>query len=342
MGGFVTALETLSRICACGEILNSIHSDMLLASKSLFPALILFVIGLCGVFLNRQPAPVDLKILTYNIRLLTDNDKGKTHWTKRRDFLVDTIREDDADIIGFQEAFREQLDFIGKHVAGYSEVGVGREDGESKGEYSAIFFKKHRFDLIDSGTFWLSSKPETPNSTTWGNNVTRICTWARLRTKEGGTRFDVFNTHFDHQSEEARRRGMAQIAARIAKRPEPRGHVIFTGDFNASESSWAFQFITGNSHDLEPLADDASTTASDPVSEKSPIVLRDTFRAAHPDSPIVGTFHGFRGTSRGGKIDHIFVESKGNRILSADVWKIHRDGQYPSDHFPVRAMVRFW
>ena len=311
------------------------------SSKSLIPALILFLLGTSGILLTAKPEPIDVRILTYNIRLLTNNDTGSSNWSERKEFLADTMRDESADLLCVQEAFREQLDFIGTRVAGYTEVGVGREDGDSKGEYSAILYKTHRFELIDSGTFWLSDEPDVPNSMTWGNNVTRICTWARLEERESGRRLDVFNTHFDHQSEEARRRAMALIATRIDARPGPKGHVILAGDFNADESSWAFRYITG-AEDVEALPDYVPSPQDDPISPRAPVILRDTFRAIHPEASSVGTFHGFSGKSRGGKIDHIFVEQSGNRVLKADIWRVNRDGWFPSDHFPVRATVRFW
>ncbi|MEZ5325028.1 MAG: endonuclease/exonuclease/phosphatase family protein [Verrucomicrobiales bacterium] len=310
-------------------------------SKALIPALILMVLGLLGSLLSGKVDPVDVSIMTYNIRLLTDNDKGTSNWEARKDFLADTIRDQDVDFVGVQEAFREQLDFLDSRLGRYSELGVGREDGVTKGEYSAILYKSSRFEVEDSGTFWLSSEPDVPNSMTWGNKVTRICTWARFKHGKTGRRFDVFNAHFDHQSEDARRRAMAQINKRIAERPEPQGHVILMGDFNAGEKSWAIRYAKGAA-DVEALPDDPSTPEQDPVPGKPAIVLRDTFRAIEPDAPEPGTFHGFKGVPTSGKIDYIFVEKRGNRVLAADVWRVNRDGVYPSDHFPVRATVRFW
>ncbi|MGK0189305.1 MAG: endonuclease/exonuclease/phosphatase family metal-dependent hydrolase [Verrucomicrobiales bacterium] len=310
-------------------------------TKSLVPALLLLIIGAAGLLLTYEKEPIDVSIVTYNIRLLTDDDKGTSNWEERKDLVADTIRDEDADFVCVQEAYREQLDHIGSRVGTYSELGVGREDGAALGEYSAILYKTHRFNVIDSGTFWLSSQPDEVNSMTWGNKVTRICTWARFEEKESGRMLDVFNAHFDHQSEDARRRSMAQIVRRISERPQPRGHIILTGDFNAGEKSWAFRYVTG-APDVEALVDDPSTDDIDPVEGQAPLVLRDTFRAIHPDAKEPGTFHGFSGNAGNRKIDHIFVGFGSNHVLKADVWRVNRSGQYPSDHFPVRATVRFW
>ena len=197
------AREILSKGCAPGNRLIPMNDS---SSKAFVPAAILLLIGVVGIWLSSRTEPVDVSIITYNIRLLTSNDKGRSNWEERKNFLADTIRDERADFVCVQEAYRKQLDFISSRVGGYTEIGVGREDGETKGEYSAILFLTHRFTVVDSGTFWLSSDPQTPNSMTWGNKITRICTWARFRERESGRRLDVFNTHFDHQSEDARRR----------------------------------------------------------------------------------------------------------------------------------------
>ena len=312
-----------------------------ISPKAYIPAIVLFIVGIAGIFLNRPPKIAEIDVLCYNIRLMPGNDKGRNHWSKRKKFLADSIRDAKADIVCVQEAYREQIDFIHSHVAGLTEVGVGREDGVEAGEYSAILFRNHLFTLEDSGTFWLSSTPSKVGSTTWGNGVTRICTWAKLTHIESGKRIDFFNTHFDRQSEECRRRGMALIARTIAERPKPHGHVILAGDFDAAEDSWAYRYITGQTGDSDVLPDDPTTEDVDPVAASAPIVLRDTFRVLHPDESEVGTFHGFSGEARGGKIDHIFVESEGCSVKAAEIWRLNRDGWYPSDHFPVRATLRF-
>ena len=125
-------------------------------------------------------------------------------------------------IIGTQEALRFQLDELGKELANYGEVGVGRDDGKTAGEYSAILYDRRRFEVLDEGTFWFAEEPAEPGTLTWGSTFARICSWARLRDKTSGREFYVFNQHWDHQSQESREKSAEKLLARIAGR-DPSG-----------------------------------------------------------------------------------------------------------------------
>lgn len=257
-----------------------------------------------------------LRAMTFNIRYGAAND-GDNAWPLRRDLLFSVIRDFGPDVLGMQEALRFQLDEIGAALPGYREVGVGRDDGVEAGEYSAILFDSTRFELRDHGTFWLSDTPEVPGSTSWGNGITRICTWALLRERSGGTSFYVFNTHWDHQSQPSREKSARLILERIAARAAPDTPVLLTGDFNAGESNPAFRTLV----------------------EDTVVNLRDTFRALHPDATGVGTFHGFEGGTDGDKIDAILASPEW-RVLDAGIARVNDHGRFPSDHYPVTASLR--
>lgn len=277
--------------------------------------------------------------MTFNVRYGTADDK-EDRWEKRRGLFMDVIRQNDPDVIGLQEALRFQIDEIRKEFPAYAEVGVGRDDGKTKGEYSAVLFRSSRLSLAtgeSSGTFWLSDTPEKVASKTWGNGITRICTWARLREADGRD-FVIFNCHLDHQSDASRRKSVELIASRML-RYAPGGPVILTGDFNCGEPSLAIQFLNGRS----PTAGGGGVQGWEG--------LIDTFRAVHPDDANVRTFHAFKGvsdtTGKDGpqdaltaKIDYIFVDKDHWRVLDAAIDRTSRDGRYPSDHFPVVARVQ--
>ena len=176
-----------------------------------------------------------LRVLTYNLRYITSGDTGERAWTARRDQAAELIKHDAPDIMGIQEGLPQMMDDLADRLSGYAAIGVGREDGIDQGEYAAIFVKADRFRIEESGTFWLSDTPEVCNSCTWGNTVTRICTWAKLYDRETKQTFHYFNTHLDHASPEARQKGTALILSRIAAR-KAAGPAILTGDFNAPES----------------------------------------------------------------------------------------------------------
>ena len=259
--------------------------------------------------------------MTFNVRYATAND-GENRWANRKALMFDVIRDANADLIGLQEALDAQLGEIVAASPAYGVVGVGRDDGKTRGEYSAILYRRDRFHVSDAGTFWFSDTPAVIASRTWGNNITRICTWARFIDR-GGRAFWHYNLHLDHESQPSRERSAALLAERIASRAYPGEPVIVTGDFNAGEDNPAIGALLG------------------PRPNNQAPYLVDTFRVRHPDEKTVGTFSGFVSTEiNGPKIDYILV-LPGTEVLDAAIVRTSRDGRYPSDHFPVTARVRF-
>jgi endonuclease/exonuclease/phosphatase family metal-dependent hydrolase len=278
------------------------------------------VLGFCFLFLSittaqapppqpRQASPIT--VMTFNIRYGTAAD-GENHWLKRREQLFALLREQQADVIGLQEALHGQVEEILAAVPGYDYVGVGRSDGRHDGEYAAILYKAARLRARRSDTFWFSDTPGVVRSTSWGNRIERICTWAWFEDREGPA-FYAFNVHLDHESQPSRERSAALLLARIAAR-DPKAPVVVTGDFNAGEANAAVVAMRAS--------------------------LRDSFRVLHPDAAEVGTFTGFTfGRTVGDKIDYVFVEP-GIEVLEAAIVRSSRDGRYPSNHFPVVARLR--
>lgn len=258
-----------------------------------------------------------VRVLSFNIRYGTAPD-GLNAWPHRKDLVYEVIRGQDSDFVGLQEALRFQIDAIRKAVPVYDEVGVGRDDGKEAGEYSAILYKPDRWREADSGTLWLSDTPDVPGSTTWGNEITRIITWGRFVEKESGRGIWVFNTHFDHQSQPSRVKSAELLASRIASR-RPQEPVIVTGDFNAGEENPAILYLKDTTN-------------------QTPVGLVDTFRVLHPDAEAVGTGGGFEGQRDGPKIDYVFAEPDAE-VRGARIIREHRNGRYPSDHFPVYAEI---
>jgi endonuclease/exonuclease/phosphatase family metal-dependent hydrolase len=267
-----------------------------------------------AVVLPREP----MTVMTFNIRYGTAKD-GENEWSARRDMLFDVVRNANPDLIGLQEALDFQIDEITAAVPAYAVVGVGRDDGGEKGEYSAILFRKDRFHVAEAGTFWFSDTPTIPGSKSWGNQITRICTWARFIDRDGRGLYH-FNLHLDHQSQPSRERSTVLLRGRIDTRsvPDP---VMVTGDFNVGENNPA----------LAALIVPGGTGAA---------AFLDTFRVLHADVKDAGTFSGFKfGTGGPDKIDYVLVQP-GTEVLSAEIVRYSRDNRYPSDHFPVTARVR--
>ncbi|NMC21157.1 MAG: endonuclease/exonuclease/phosphatase family protein [Thermogutta sp.] len=266
-----------------------------------------------------EESPLRVRVLTFNIRYGTASD-GPNHWSHRKDLVIDLIKRGEYDFVGLQEALRFQIDEIRQALPHFQEIGVGREDGKQAGEYSAILYDGRRLRVVEQDTFWLSDTPAVPGSKTWGNNIPRIVTWGRFAESASGRELYVFNTHFDHQSQPSREKSAALLADRLAQR-DPLRPVVVTGDFNAAEDNPAIRLLKGE-------------TAG------SPIRLLDTFRLLHPEAKDVGTFHGFRGGTSGGKIDYVFVEP-GAKVIRAEILHDSRNGQYPSDHYPVMAEIEW-
>lgn len=258
-------------------------------------------------------AATAIKVMSFNIRYGTAKD-GDNHWDLRKALLVDVIRAENPDVIGVQEALYDQLRYIVDAQPSLDMVGVGRDDGVRAGEYAAILYKRTALALSRTDTFWFSDTPGVVGSTSWGNRITRICTWAQFTTPDGRP-LDVYNVHLDHQSQPSRERSVALLRARVEAR-DPKAPAIVMGDFNAGEANPAI------------------------VAMREGGVFRDTFRTVHPDASPVGTFTGFTfGQVRGDKIDHVFV-TDGWDVVDAAIVRTDRGQRYPSDHFPVTATLR--
>ena len=255
--------------------------------------------------------PADLRVASFNIRYGTAND-GDNAWPLRRDLVTNQLRALQADVVGLQEALRFQLDQIAAALPEYDEFGVGRDDGDTAGEYAAILYRRDRLRRERGGTFWFSDTPTVPGSASWGNHVTRICTWARFTDRKTGRSFYVYNLHLDHESQPSRERSVALLVSTITARA-PQDPVVVLGDFNAGEDNPAVIAMR--------RAD-----------------VRDTFRDVHPDARWVGTFGGFRGDSTGPKIDYVFASPAWRTVASAIV-RDRPAGRDPSDHFPVTATL---
>jgi endonuclease/exonuclease/phosphatase family metal-dependent hydrolase len=264
--------------------------------------------------------------MSFNIRDGTFNDH-ENRWENRRAILYGVLRKYDCDIIGLQEAYRFQIDQICEALPQYGWIGVGRDDGKDKGEHSAILYRKDKLDVAEQGTFWFSDTPQKPGSITWGNVVTRVCTWGRFLDKRSGKAFYVFNLHLDHIWQPSREKSAVLLERRIAERQHA-DPVIVTGDFNSGEKNEVIAYLEGRL----PLKDAKAVAAM------APFPLIDTFRLIHPEAKQVGTFHEFKGGRNGEKIDYIFT-SPSLKVLDASILYDAEEGRYPSDHFPIMARI---
>ena len=298
---------------------------MIKALKRIFPNLLLLFFLLMPSFsynlLMAQSEKADdvFRVMTYNIRYAGNEETdGVNAWSKRKKLVASMISFNHADIVGLQEALLPQLNDLTKLLPGYSWLGVGRDDGKSKGEFSAILFRDDRFEVIKNSTFWLSETPDIP-SMGWDAAFTRVVTWAEIKDKETAQTFFIFNTHYDHMGETARINSSKLLKERIGEICQNLP-VIVTGDFNTKATTEAYQILTDQTDSKLILYDAQSKSETE-----------------HHGSNV--TFNGF-GTSiePGNKIDFIFV-TKDVEVLKHGVIDEVVDGRYPSDHMPVIAEI---
>ena len=124
-----------------------------------------------------------VQVMTFNIRY-NNPDDGENAWPYRKDRVAEIMAE--ADLIGVQEALNDQLVDLETRLPGFDWFGVGRADGKAEGEFSAIFYRKSRFELLDHDTFWLSETPSVVGSVGWDAALERIATWGKLRDRATG------------------------------------------------------------------------------------------------------------------------------------------------------------
>lgn len=254
--------------------------------------------------------PTPLNVMTFNIRYGTAPD-GENAWSNRCEMVLEELRTESPQILGMQECLRDQLDTILENFPQMSAVGIGREK-DGAGEYSPILYDRTRFDLLAAETFWLSDTPEVRASKSWGNNYTRICTWARLLERDTNRVIVVMNTHWDHESQPSRIESGKLIAKRIAEF-DPDEPLILMGDFNIGPDGPAREQFTKAG-------------------------LRDSFVDIHPDKANEGTFHAFTGKTISDKIDAILV-SKQWEVKDAKIIRKEKNGVFLSDHDPVTAVL---
>ncbi len=245
------------------------------------------------------------KVCTFNIKY--ENPKEGVHqWDNRKEQILKFIKIEDVDIIGMQEVVHSQIRFLEAGLAEYARIGVARDDGKSKGEYSPIFYKKGRYTIIDSATFWLSPNPQIP-AKAWDAALPRVCTWAKLIDQDTKDLILVLNTHFDHVGSEARAKSVDLILSKINEL-EHKGKVILMGDFN-----------------LEP--------ESAPIQKIIDSELIDAFEAELNLGPI-GTYNAFKiGENYDRRIDYVFYQ--GFKTKSYKNYSLRIQDTFLSDHFPV-------
>jgi len=259
-----------------------------------------------------------IKVMTLNVRMDTPYDSINA-WPNRAEMVCDFLKDEKPDLLGMQEVLLHQYEALDSALEDYMSIGVGRNDGAKSGEMNPIFFRKERFDLVRTITFWLSETPDIPGSQAWGANLPRIVTWAELVDRNSSEHLFFFNTHFAHDSDSARVMSSIMLLNKVDTIASGFPFII-TGDFNMLPTSKGYEILTGPAESIPLLQD------SYEISEKRPY---------GPEY----TFNSFSDMGGSGRIDYIFVK-EGMKVLDHRTTIKKERGVYISDHWPVEAIVR--
>lgn len=278
--------------------------------------IILLILALC-ISCQISSAQNHLNIMTFNIRLDLVSDSMNS-WQYRKDKAVSQVLFHEVDILGVQEALPSQMLDLQQALKDYKYVGVGREDGKMKGEFSAIFYNTKRLELLQSSTFWLSETPNIPGSKSWDAAITRIVSWAKFRDKKTDKVFFDFNTHFDHIGTTARRES-ARMILKAVDSLAGKLTAIVTGDFNAHPTDEPIQVIKDKNNALQLI-------------DTKDVSLEQHYGPT-------GTFNAFKNKEINNEpIDYIFF-NHGVKVLKHATLSQSWEGRFSSDHFPVWARV---
>ena len=289
--------------------------NILMMKRQLLSLIVIFFFVLAGCSRNSEKNAI--KVMTLNVRYNNPRDSVNS-WPYRASQVCSFIIEEKPDILGMQEVLWNQYEELDSVLTEYTSTGVGRSDGAKGGEMNPVFFRKERFDMVRTITFWLSDSTDLPGSIGWGAALPRIVTWMELVDKDNHGHIFFFNTHFSHVSDSARILSSRIIMTEVNRIAEGFPFII-TGDFNMLPSSKGYAILTGPDESI-PLMKDSYV-----ISEK------------RPSGPSY-TFNGFSDKPGNGRIDYIFVRN-GMKVLDHITVIKKEKGVYISDHWPVMATV---
>lgn len=264
------------------------------------------------------------KVISFNVKRDMKISK-KNKWNERKELAAKLIKESGASIIGVQELLPEmKSDFSYILKDDYTIIGEGRYGGNkpNNDEHSDIILNNSNVEVLSHKTFWLSKNPEKQSSRGTFAIFPRICTVAEVYMKNIDTKIRVYNTHFDHISGLARNLGVRIILENMNRynniEPMP---TILMGDLNAKPQSRPVKILRNNIHPYKSIH------------------LTDVY-TYYSKEKLCNTFHNFKGIKNSKKkpIDYMFV-SDDFEIKESYIDTENFNGKYPSDHFPLIAIL---
>ena len=257
-----------------------------------------------------------LSVMSFNIRYDNAGD-GANAWPNRTDKVASIFTKYDVSLGGLQEVLHHQTEWLQANMTDYEFVGVGRDDGKTKGEYAPIFYKKSEFEMLNYDTIWLSETPDVPGSKGWDAALPRIATMALLRHKSSGTSLLLGSAHYDHKGTQAKRNSGLVIHDYITKALASHDIplILLTGDFN-----------------------DTPNTSTTGAIERTNCLF-DSRRLTDVREGPNSTWNGFRSVAAFERIDYIFM-NPALPVVSQVIDAERIDGGFPSDHMPVITTIK--
>lgn len=254
-----------------------------------------------------------VNIMTYNIRYDEKKDSAD-NWHFRKAPMIRMLEHYNPGLLGIQEGLYHQIAYLDSNLMHHTYIGSGRDDGQNKGEFSAIFIDTTKFRIIKSGTFWLSATPEVP-SVGWDAALPRVCTFGLVKQRTSGKLLWVFNTHFDHKGTQARQNSALLLIKTIQNMNADKYPVILMGDFNSEPVETAYKILEDAYQDVR-------------------------LATATPFYGSEGTFNGFGKENLSRRIDYIFAKDM-NVLTASHIDDRSMSGRWISDHIPVLSCCKF-
>jgi endonuclease/exonuclease/phosphatase family metal-dependent hydrolase len=251
-------------------------------------------------------------VMTFNLRFATSVD-GPNEWQHRRDLVVDLVRRHAPDLLGTQEGTVPMLRFLEAELSDYQPLTAHRQVDETC-QYPTIFYRRDRFEVLESREFWLSQTPEVHRSLSWNSAFPRLATYGLLQEAGRSEPFYFINTHLDNVSAEARIQGARMVRDHFIHLGRP---LILAGDFNEPPDQDVYRELI-----------------------RDGVPFLDTWRAIHSPGEEATTQHQFSGEPRGARIDWILVTPP-FRVRRVAVVTDNQDNRYPSDHFAYETEVDY-
>ncbi len=248
------------------------------------------------------------KIMSLNIRFDNPSD-GPDRWEERKEELCGMLLKHHPDFLGIQESLPAQVSYIDQRLKDHAFIGFGRDGKGTESESVPLFYDRSKFRLLGSEVFWLSETPGKP-SKGWDAALNRVTTYGVFESLESGDTLHVFNTHFDHRGEVARKESAELLVKKIESLDLADKKLILMGDLN-------------------------SLPEEEPVMALKQVLKDSREISGNPPTGPLGTFNSFDpGEEPRDRIDYIFTLNVRVRNY-ANLDDKRSNGRWISDHLPV-------